>query len=532
MSCEHPQRVYNKYIGEYVWVTCGKCNTCKNAKAARYTDALERERLNHRYCFFVTLTYSDEELPKYHESFFSDYELSAESWIDNNVELVSNREYDKECIPFKDLYTKDFEMSIPDRNLFFTLYKTFGGIPYASMSDIQYFNKRLNKFFRDNATGKFKNFRYFVVSEFGSTTIRPHFHGIYYTDRPECARLFKDGVSVCWKHGITDCQYVEKSACSYVAQYVNKLFDLPLFYQKAPFAPRYLFSKHLGCKDFTDTFGTMSDDTTDLQTLFNNEVVTCCRRKGASSTSFMVSTLDKSTQNFLYPKCPFFKQISHSCRVELYNIGARFFQGTFEGFRQRVVNYIRRIYFDPAWNFRLLNTELSDFLLNVFYNDYMSEDEEKCNRAYGWLRRLYYTSRKVLRNACNMKVSLSTYVEKIENYYNKKELYLIGKMYDFQKKYVEAKECVSDDLVLMYPEFLHTNLKSSFGEFLTIFTPQDVISQRKDAAYFAFSNKKTHFKNAYLDSLQYKENYKLLYNSLKTFIYAKECNEITEAFAS
>ena len=63
LSCEHPQRVYNKYSQEYVWVPCGKCNICKNRRAAHYTELLERERSQHLFTFFVTLTYSDEHLP-------------------------------------------------------------------------------------------------------------------------------------------------------------------------------------------------------------------------------------------------------------------------------------------------------------------------------------------------------------------------------------------------------------------------------------------------------------------------------------
>ena len=56
----------------------------------------------------------------------------------------------------------------------------------------------------------------------------------------------------------------------------------------------------------------------------------------------------------------------------------------------------------------------------------------------------------------------------------------------------------------------------------------------KDAEYLALSNKKTHFKNAYLDSLQYKKDpkYKSLYCLIKTYLYAKKCNETIEAFAA
>lgn len=529
MSCEHPQRVFNKYIGEYVWTTCGKCNTCRNAKAMRWTDALERERLKHRYCFFITLTYDNRSLPLLRPEVFSYYVWNEKNFSEYDTKLVASRLHDDICIPFNDI---DFEHSESDKELFFNMIQDFGGIPYCSSTDIQYFNKRLNKYFHDNVTYQFKNFRYFCVQEFGSTTFRPHFHGIYYTDRQEIAQVFEHAVDVCWNYGRTDTKFVESSACSYVAQYVNKFSDLPLFYQKAPLAPRYFFSKHLGTEDFTDTFRIGDERTKDLQEIFNNGIVETCVRRKASDTKFVVRSLDKGTQNFLFPKCPFFKQISNTCRVELYNISCRFSSEGFEAFLKRVEVYIKRIYDDPAWNFRLLNTEFSDFLYHVWYLDWISDNEDKHTRAYGWLRRLYYLSRKVVRMACIFKVSLSTYVDKIVQFYDHKELYLLKKMYDYQQTYVSEKDNVSDELALMYPEYLTQTCNVGIGEFIDVFNPLDVRLVRADSASRAFSNKKTHFKNAYLDSLKLRENYKSFFNHLKHYFYAKKCNETLEAFAS
>ena len=62
-DCEHPVRVYNKYLGEYVWTSCGHCNACKKRRSARWVVRLEKERSQHLVSFFVTLTYSDENLP-------------------------------------------------------------------------------------------------------------------------------------------------------------------------------------------------------------------------------------------------------------------------------------------------------------------------------------------------------------------------------------------------------------------------------------------------------------------------------------
>ena len=62
-TCEHPVRVFNKYLGEYMTVPCRKCNTCKAAKASRWTQKLNNEAKCHPYVFFGTLTYAPEFLP-------------------------------------------------------------------------------------------------------------------------------------------------------------------------------------------------------------------------------------------------------------------------------------------------------------------------------------------------------------------------------------------------------------------------------------------------------------------------------------
>ena len=535
LSCENPQRVYNKYINEYVWVPCGKCNTCRNAKAAKWTNALERERLMHSYCMFVTLTYSDMNLPlvsvECHDG-YGEHSISYVDCFNNDLCLESNRVHDDICIPFHDLNPNEFTPSEID--LFNGIYRQFGGIPYASYSDIQYFHKRLNKWFYQNVTNKFGNFRFFTVSEFGCSTMRPHFHSIYYVDDKRVAERFEEGVRACWKLGIVDSKYVESSACSYVAQYVNKFADLPLFYKTSKLKPKYCFSKRpiIGLEDFDNFERTFNECPEDIQKIFDECLVETCVRRKANSTDFVVVPLHKSIENRLFPKCPFFKQISHSCRIELYNISSRFFREgkrCFNGFFKEVVNYLYRIYDDEYYSSRTLNTEFSDFLYECFYKPYFSDNEADSKCAFGWLRRLYYTSLKVLKNMFRFRVNLKTYVLKIEEYYNKKELWLLNKFYSFQASY----EGDVEDLALMYPEYLHTlgfvNPKDYCD---SCYEPADVVLQREDNAYFALSNKKTHFKNAYLDSLAFKVSYKTLFIHLKNYYHAQKCYEAFEAIAA
>ena len=121
-DCESPIRVYNKYLGEYVWTSCGHCNACRKKRASRWIARLETERSQHMTSFFVTLTYANEYLPilcpddKYHRpDMFIDFRHDS-------VEVNVNE--------FKFL-------TAADRQYFDERIATFGGIPYASVIDIQ-----------------------------------------------------------------------------------------------------------------------------------------------------------------------------------------------------------------------------------------------------------------------------------------------------------------------------------------------------------------------------------------------------------
>ena len=500
-------------------------------KAASWTSALERERTYHSYCHFVTLTYSDRDLPLMNLGNFTD-SFDFARFKRENTKFVSNRLDDDICIPFH-----DFKMKFAKReewSLFAGLYKQFGGIPYACYIDIQKFHKRLNKWFKEHVTSKYKNFRFFIVSEFGCTTLRPHFHGIYYIDDPRVSERFKEAISICWRLGIIDSQQVENSACSYVAQYINKFSDLPLFYKETQLHPKYWFSKNpiIGCQDYGDSKSALSDCTYDLQEIFDNcSVEVCCRRK-ATATDFVVLPLHKSIENRLFPKCPFYGSISDSLRTQLYNIAGRFavegYSDCFGVFRRKVISFLQSIYDNAISIYHFKSTEFSDFLNEMFYKPYMSEDEVVSNQAFGWLRRLYYLSRRILKNMEYFHVSLSTYVDKINEYYKKKELWLLQRFYSFQSGYDDLVEHLS----LMYPEFVWNNGFTLDAFIDNIGFIRDVDVQKKDAAFYAESNKKTHFKNAYLDSLAFKRTYKTLFIHLKNYFYAQKCNETLEAFAA
>ena len=104
-------------------------------------------------------------------------------------------------------------------------------------------------------------FRYYAVGEYGTDSLRPHWHIIFFFDDPKlisyllreqknygtlkrpsyCSPIFHS----LWQYGITNSSRVEKSCASYVAGYVNLTGDLPEFIQQFA-APRSYHSVHIG----------------------------------------------------------------------------------------------------------------------------------------------------------------------------------------------------------------------------------------------------------------------------------------------
>ncbi len=157
-------------------VPCGKCSGCRADHARMWSDRLLMEYRFHSpdTCFFVTLTYDDEHLPLI--SFF-DGDSSSENFVSSLC---------------------------PD--------------------DVTKFLKRLRK--------KFGKFRYFLSGEYGTSTLRPHYHAIFFgLNLDDLFPVSSSGGFVLysspsfdsvWSKGQCLIGRVSAASCSYVARYCLK----------------------------------------------------------------------------------------------------------------------------------------------------------------------------------------------------------------------------------------------------------------------------------------------------------------------
>lgn len=111
---------------------------------------------------------------------------------------------------------------------------TFNGTNVLRKRDAQLFIKRLRKWIEPH------KIRYFLCGEYGSKTLRPHYHAIIFNLPSEFAfNVFKR-----WPHGFVSIATVTPARIAYVAKYCSCYTFLPSFYKDKRFRPFSLSSRH------------------------------------------------------------------------------------------------------------------------------------------------------------------------------------------------------------------------------------------------------------------------------------------------
>lgn len=121
MACISPIQIQSPLNnGKYIYVPCGRCSWCRRSKQDEWFLRFKLESSLNDFTKFITLTYSDDNLPFY---------------LDEDTGEYGYR---------------------------------------ANKRDVQLFIKRLRK--------KGFQFKYFLVSEYAPVTRRPHYHALFFTN--------------------------------------------------------------------------------------------------------------------------------------------------------------------------------------------------------------------------------------------------------------------------------------------------------------------------------------------------------------
>lgn len=393
IKCLHPRRIFKD--GRFVTVRCGHCEHCAMIRSSRLKMLCDFEKSCSKQCFFVTLTYAEDNLPmlecketnvyfdkskRRYVSSFDCYNISPRLAVD--------------CIDVEDCYLGSFSMVKRDFiDLWQKSAKSYKGhwrprfhMPYLHPADAQLFLKRLRYYINQynlshHATTKL---RYYALGEYTPKRFRPHWHFLFFLDQKISSALFKSYISKSWQYGTVNIALVQSNATDYVTTYscgvnlVSPVHSLP------GTKPRVLHSINFGGQIFDGV-------STDISGV--NAILPCSRYD--IPDTLMYGSSDKYTRLWIFgdmayrrfPKCPRFAQMSHRLRCLSYGLYS--FVTLRYGQFDKVSDYAKLICSDLP---NLLSDNSFRDLFYFFSTTYNNNPNYPCTDSLPWVSDAFYSS--------------------------------------------------------------------------------------------------------------------------------------------
>lgn len=264
-TCLHPIRV--PYGGGYQYVSCGRCKACRKSFHSKWRNRLTAHQSSSAATLFITLTYAPEHLPRVTlDPDTLDISLVTYTRFTRGRRFsgLGDPKYERSIYTrFDDIdpYYKYIYANNPDKyHLKDIPHYISNGYEDPSPSfaiclrkDVQDFIKRLRILLsRDpDLVGRDTSFTYFICSEYGPKTYRPHYHGLlFFRDSYTASLCYSHYVSRAWKksnlppdQANKECQWVSYGdVAPYVSKYVTCDSLLPSFLDTKYFRPFHLSS--------------------------------------------------------------------------------------------------------------------------------------------------------------------------------------------------------------------------------------------------------------------------------------------------
>lgn len=215
-GCFEPVKVYSKDLKRYILVPCGHCLVCLRRRQSEWVARLVehlKEYPNNSY--FVTLTYSDDNLP-----------------IDEDFGVCVSRDHIKKLN--RDL-RKRFQQ---------------GFFMYENDSDLGKVSEKIEL--------PDLSFKYYVTSEY-SPVGRPHYHAVYFNlphDRYLVSLLFES----VWKKGMVRCFPASPESIGYITKYLVNSKVTGSYDPEEMIHPFSMMSKGLGLSYVSRMYSYHLDD--------------------------------------------------------------------------------------------------------------------------------------------------------------------------------------------------------------------------------------------------------------------------------
>lgn len=212
IKCLNPRRITNIWTGDDVVVECGKCEHCILKKSLARTIRVKLESAVHKYFYFVTTTFDNDNLP-----------CARLVQVPEKSNIIDSEEcYDvvreSDGIVLGQVMYKD---NITKNNLIKKFNAGHNRVPILDSSYPIKFLKRLRKRIKN------EKIRTFYCGEYGPVHFRPHYHFAIWFDQEETLANIRQAISESWTFGIVDSSLASGKAASYIASYLNCTCYLP-----------------------------------------------------------------------------------------------------------------------------------------------------------------------------------------------------------------------------------------------------------------------------------------------------------------
>lgn len=262
--CINMQWVRNKYSQQKILVKCGKCPACQQEKANRRKRRILNNSSKGTIALFITLTYAPNYLP-YIEREDIPYLKSENGFF--KVPVYRDYRFRKyRGVPRPVHYDSDLKsiqeyVEIPEDKFSYSMFSFMkdargsrrGKVGVALYKDVQTFLKRLRINLERNYPNELnKNFSYYICTEYGPTTDRPHIHGLLFVQSDtKVKEMFKSAITESWPYGCFDRtgKSIQEStdAAGYVSSYVNQSNSRVSSLQGTRLSQKHSYSQGFGC---------------------------------------------------------------------------------------------------------------------------------------------------------------------------------------------------------------------------------------------------------------------------------------------
>lgn len=449
LSCSNPYTVSSSK--GFVHVPCGHCVQCLQKKVSATTLLLDLESQYCKYVEMINLTYDDSCIPyidflddslcsfdesRPNEVFYlkfgssrmirkynprsKSYYLSPESIKDFGVPVDCKwRDY----LSVYNARVDEYYLRFPERKR--GLARLAGHVPVLYSDDLRKYMYRLRQFIRKKYGIKV---RFFAIGEYGSNSLRPHWHILLFHDSSELRQSFRNVVQLVghkesnpreccrelldnslWLFGDTTTKCTDKHLSSYLAGYFNQLsYNSPLV-------------KDFPSKAFHSTFLGLGDLSPSEKSDFSAERWESFSQRSVVSKSGIKKDVSVSSALYSQLCCRFTGSPAYNVE-DTYTLLSSVFsvlKATEINFNDEVELYH---FYLSLYNFNFTNKMLEFSLSHVrdYVDKVVNPILQNPNKDFtlSSLKSLFYASTKLYRNAKLFGVHPFTYLKKVDSFFN------------------------------------------------------------------------------------------------------------------